>query len=80
MDHWSDRYAFFSNGCPFCQSREFLEGPHGGLSINFKCKKCEARFNDMGPFGIDLLSRPINENAVQQKEVLNDTTVHNHGR
>ena len=48
---------FFENGCPFCKSNDFLEGPHGGLSINFKCEKCGSTFNDMGPFGIDLLAK-----------------------
>ena len=58
MDHWSNREAFFNDGCPFCQSKDFLEGPHGGMAINFKCGKCGARFNDTWAFGIDLLSGP----------------------
>lgn len=60
IDHWSEKQKFLEDGCPFCKSKEFLEGPHGGLSINFKCanKVCGATFNDMGPFGIDLLSQP----------------------
>ena len=32
--------------CPDCDSHEFLEGPHGGMSINFCCRQCGARFND----------------------------------
>jgi hypothetical protein len=39
--------------CPECGGREFLEGPHGGLSVNFCCAKCFARFNDAWPFSID---------------------------
>ncbi len=58
VDHWSDAVKFFKDGCPFCKSKEFLEGPHGGLAINFECSKCGAKFNDMHVFGIDLLSRP----------------------
>jgi len=61
VDHWSDTEKFFEDGCPFCKSKEFLEGPHGGLSINFKCGKCGARFNCMHLFGIDLLSEPETE-------------------
>ncbi|MBA7495941.1 hypothetical protein ES702_06537 [subsurface metagenome] len=54
--HWDNRMLFFNDGCPFCKTNYFLEGPHGGLSINFKCRECGAIFNDMGPFGIDLIS------------------------
>jgi len=32
--------------CPECQGKEFLEGPHGGNSINFACANCWMRFND----------------------------------
>lgn len=32
--------------CPDCQGNKFIEGPHGGLSINFCCADCGARFND----------------------------------
>lgn len=31
--------------CP-CGSSEFLEGPHGGVSVNFCCNICNRRFND----------------------------------
>ncbi|MBA7661961.1 hypothetical protein ES703_69981 [subsurface metagenome] len=54
--HWDDKIIFFNDGCPFCYCKDFLEGPHGGLSINFKCGNCGAIFNDMGPFGIDLIA------------------------
>ncbi len=53
---WPDRRLFFRSGCPLCASNNFLEGPHGGLSVNFQCAKCGAEFNDVGPFGIELLS------------------------
>jgi len=38
--------------CPDCNSEGFLEGPHGGMSINIMCanKDCKARFNWTGPF------------------------------
>jgi len=31
--------------CPDCKGKEFLEGPHGGASINIKCAKCGSKFN-----------------------------------
>jgi transposase-like protein len=58
---YEDRKKFFDEGCPFCKSKSFLEGPHGGLSINFKCAnpECGAVFNDMGLFGVELIEEPI---------------------
>lgn len=56
VDHWPNSKKFFNNGCPFCQSNDFLKGPGSGLSVNFKCAQCKATFNNTGPFGIDLLS------------------------
>jgi len=46
--------------CPDCEEDEFIEGPHGGFSINFKCanKLCGSEFNDLGPFGIERISVP----------------------
>lgn len=34
--------------CPDCGGTKFIEGPHGGLSVNFMCANqfCRARFND----------------------------------
>lgn len=32
--------------CPHCRSFDFKEGPHGGISVNFACVGCHARFND----------------------------------
>ncbi len=32
--------------CEECGDSDFLEGPHGGLSINFCCGSCWARYND----------------------------------
>jgi len=49
---------FNFDGCPFCDCAEFLDGPEGGLSINFKCVRCGARFNDEGPFGVYLIGWP----------------------
>lgn len=61
VDHWSDTKKFFEDGCPFCGTDVFLEGPHGAENINFKCIDCEATFNDKGRFGVDLLSGPNND-------------------
>lgn len=44
--------------CPFCKGEKFVAGPRGGLSQNFKCDNCGACFNNMGPFGVELLSKP----------------------
>lgn len=47
------------DACPFCDFQdEFLEGPHGGCSVNFKCNICGAKFNDLGPFGVELIGWP----------------------
>lgn len=41
------KYGFLERFvCPDCGGEKFLEGPHGGLSINFCCAGCGARFND----------------------------------
>lgn len=32
--------------CLACLGDAFLEGPHGGLSINFCCATCGLRYND----------------------------------
>lgn len=44
--------------CPDCGSEDFLEGPHGGLSVNIECVGCGARFNMMGPFGVERIGSP----------------------
>ena len=52
--HWNKMF----DRCPFCGGEDFLAGPRGGGSRNFRCSGCGATFNCMGPFGIDLLSEP----------------------
>jgi hypothetical protein len=39
--------------CENCDGSDFVEGPHGGWTINFACHHCWARYNDLGPLGID---------------------------
>ncbi len=31
--------------CPDCGTKKFLEGPHGGVSVNIMCDKCKSEFN-----------------------------------
>jgi len=52
--HWDKMFE----SCPFCGNKGFLAGPRGGRAQNFKCSDCGAAFNNMGPFGVDLLSEP----------------------
>lgn len=44
--------------CPDCEAG-LVEGPHGGLSVNYYCADnttCGSRFNVMGPFGVERIS------------------------
>ena len=43
--------------CPDCKE-PLIEGPHGGLSINYWCSnpQCGSGFNEMGPFGSQRIS------------------------
>lgn len=54
--------ALDAGKCPDCGGTKFLEGPHGGLSVNIKCAKCGARFNIVprlaGSFGKERIGRP----------------------
>jgi ribosomal protein S27E len=47
------RRAFFEHGCPDCGNDKFLEGPHGGMAVNFKCAQCGSKFNDEWVFGVE---------------------------
>lgn len=67
-DVTSFEMAFFrANTCPDCEHKGFLEGPHGGSCVNFKCagSDCGSRFNDMGPFGIQRISDASPDRKVQ---------------
>lgn len=54
--------------CPDCGGKKFLEGPHGGMSVNIECSKCGARFNIVpglaGGFGKERIRRPIKPAAI----------------
>jgi len=41
---------FGKKECPDCKGKKFLEGPHGGLSVNIKCASCGSKFNIYPPF------------------------------
>lgn len=44
-----------------------VEGPHGGLSVNWNCSRCGAGFNDMGPFGVERIRRAELAEATKRK-------------
>jgi len=54
--------------CPDCQ-RPLFEGPHGGLSVNWRCSnpKCGSGFNDMGPFGVERISDASPRKGIDMK-------------
>jgi len=52
------RWGKMFDRCPFCGNSLFLVGPFGGLATNFKCMECSATFNDLGPFGVELIGAP----------------------
>lgn len=54
---WENSY-FMEHGCPFCGTNSFIEGPCGGMCVNITCSNCYAKFNSMGPFGVELLEKP----------------------
>lgn len=47
--------------CPECEEHGFLEGPHGGISVNVYCKNrlCRAGFNVTPLFGKYGIVEPI---------------------
>lgn len=54
----SDELARFRGGaCADCGA-PLIEGPHGGLSVNWRCGDalCGSGFNDMGPFGVERIT------------------------
>lgn len=38
--------------CPNCHQRNWIEGPHGGMSINLKCGDCGIWINAVPALGI----------------------------
>lgn len=51
--------------CIFCSGNEFLEGPHGGMSVNIKCAnpECGAQYNvtpGAAGFNEQVIGDPLN--------------------
>ncbi len=40
-----DDMSPWNGSCPDCGSKEFLEGPRGGLCVNIQCTRCATRLN-----------------------------------
>jgi hypothetical protein len=55
--NFQERVLFTKGCCPDCGA-PVLEGPSGGLSVNYLCASalCQAKFNEMGPFGVERLT------------------------
>jgi len=41
--------SFEERQCPDCHGKNFIMGPHGGMSQNIECSSCGSNFN-VGPF------------------------------
>lgn len=67
MEHWKVGKFDFKK-CPDCGHDKFLIEFFPGNSVNFKCENCEAKFNDMGPFGVDRLDRIKKKNEGNPKK------------
>jgi hypothetical protein len=68
----ADELAMFHEGrCPDCGMRgTLLEGPHGGLSVNYTCgsPRCGSGFNEMGPFGVERISDAMPNKPLPTKD------------
>lgn len=71
--NWENRDEFFKNGCPFCETHNFIFGLPG-VSITCKCTFCGAKFDDKGPLeGVDLVSLP--DNPEVYKDLVGDVEI-----
>jgi len=52
----AEKDKFFEAICPDCGEQKLMEGPHGGLSVNYMCDGCGSKFNHMGVFGVQRIS------------------------
>ena len=51
------RWMNAHQACPVCRAHgKFMAGPRGGMAQNFRCSGCGSTFNNIGPFGVDVLS------------------------
>lgn len=55
-----------TNGCPDCQSDNFLEGPSGGMCVNVKCENCGHTFNIFPMLGAGHRISPTEEEIKEQ--------------
>jgi hypothetical protein len=40
-----ERAAIKNSQCPDCGSKEFIQGPSGGMTVNVECAGCGSKFN-----------------------------------
>lgn len=40
-----DKFTDWNGVCPDCSSKQFYEGPHGGICVNIQCVECGTRLN-----------------------------------
>ena len=67
-----ERYFRQEHRCSFCDSEDFQGGPEGGISKNFTCCGCGARFN-ISPFDIEVIGEPTHQGCLHvrmEKELL----------
>lgn len=57
--------------CSFCGSQEFFGGPEGGMSKNFVCCGCGARFN-ISPFSVQVIGEPMHEGCLHARDERED--------
>ena len=53
--------------CPDCSSKEFLAGPCGGASQNFKCATCGSEFNICWPFCAERIDRLASQPVIAEE-------------
>lgn len=51
--------ALKKSKCPDCGSKDFYEGPSGGVCTNWECAGCGSRFNVGGGFGHLMIAERI---------------------
>jgi DNA-directed RNA polymerase subunit RPC12/RpoP len=53
------RAAILKGKCPDCGSKDFIEGPSGGICTNYTCAECGSRFNIGAAFGSVMIADRI---------------------
>lgn len=70
LSAWEKNYLNTQKTCPDCATGELMEGPHGGIAINFKCEKCGSAFNLVPLNGSIIFAARISDSSLKQKEPL----------